>query len=64
MHGIAGFAEVIQQNSASILKSLTKEDKEKLYALLPEADAEFSGRYGDMTEIEYKESILSDLLTN
>ena len=32
--------------------------------MLPEAEAEFSGRYADMSEKDYKESILKDLLTN
>ena len=52
MHGIEGFAEVIKTNSSMILESLTSEDKDQIYALLPKTES-----------IEQSEVILKDLLT-
>ena len=39
MHGIEGFAEVIKANSSMILESLTSEEKEQIYALLPKTES-------------------------
>ena len=53
MHGIEGFAEVIKNNSSMILESLTSEDRDQIYALLPKTESK-----------EKSEVILKKLLTS
>ena len=62
MHGIEGFADIIKKNSSTILDSLTSQDKQKLYGLLPEVDTQSTGK--SMSRNEQKEAMLRDLLTN
>ena len=53
MNGIDHFASVIKNNSSTILESLTSQEKEKIYALLPKTETQ-----------EQSEVILQELLTN
>ena len=52
MHGLEGFSDIIKNNASSIFESLTSQDKEKLFALLPKPEQKPSGKYVSMTDSE------------